>query len=54
MIENWDYNEKNALEIWDIYDKDKTKVGYTKHRSEKLNDFECEVSGTNVVNLMST
>ena len=40
MIENWDYNEKNALEIWDIYDKDKTKVGYTKHRSEKLNDFE--------------
>lgn len=39
-MKNWDFNEQNAEEKWDIYFKDGTKAGYTKKRCEKLEEYE--------------
>lgn len=37
---NWDYNVDNENEKWDIYDKNRNKLGYTKTRKEELLDYE--------------
>ena len=39
-MKNWDYNASNAMEQWDIYDKNKNKLGYTKLRKSELNEDE--------------
>lgn len=39
-MKNWDYNQKDANEQWDIYDKNRNKMSYTKFRKEKLLDNE--------------
>lgn len=36
----WDYNENNADEMWDIYDKNRVKKNYLKKRKSKLEDDE--------------
>ena len=39
-MKNWDFNDSNADEKWDIYFKDRTKAGYTKRRCEQLKEYE--------------
>lgn len=36
----WDYNDQNADELWDIYDKNHIKKDYQKKRKSKLTDNE--------------
>lgn len=38
IMQLWDYNEQNANEMWDIYDKDRIKKGYLKKRKSELAD----------------
>ena len=40
IMQLWDYNEQNADEMWDIYDKDHIKKDYLKKRKSKLTDDE--------------
>ena len=40
IMQLWDYNEQNANEMWDIYDKNHIKRDYVKRRKSKLADDE--------------
>ncbi len=39
-MELWDYNEQNADEMWDIYDRNRIKKNYLKKRKSSLEDDE--------------
>lgn len=40
IMQLWDYNEQNADEMWDIYDKNHIKKNYLKKRKSNLVDDE--------------
>ena len=39
-MESWDFNESNAMEQWDIFDKNRKKLNYTKPRKSNLEEGE--------------
>lgn len=39
-MENWDFNENNAMEQWDIFNENREKLNYTKPRKSHLKEGE--------------
>jgi isopentenyldiphosphate isomerase len=43
-MDSWDYNEKNGMELWDIFNSNRELMPYKKPRKSELSDSEYHIA----------